>query len=153
MRYPVAMLVLIPALAWAQQPEAPPEAAQPSVEVQPATSRWYEIYRNGDKVGYSHVAWAPSTWEGTKTVHDTTRVERRSTRNMSGVKNVFASSIKIELERAVDGTLYLERYEVHPNTVIRVRKGSGRWSPSCAGPAAATATAAGCSAARSSARS
>ena len=107
MRHPAALLVLLPVLAWAQETQPDPVPA-----IQPATSRWYEIYRNGDKVGYSHVAWAPSTWQGHKTIHDTTTVQRRSTRNMSGVKNVFSSSIKIELERGLDGTLYLERYEV-----------------------------------------
>jgi transglutaminase-like putative cysteine protease len=73
---------------------------------QKATERWYEIVRAGHKVGYTRVVWAPSTWKGKKTIHDTTTVVRRTVRDMAGVRDVFETSVGIDLERDLDGSLW-----------------------------------------------
>ena len=52
-----------------------------------ATERWYEILRDGQKLGHSRVVWAPSTWEGKPTVRDTTTVTTQSVRDMLGMKD------------------------------------------------------------------
>lgn len=83
-------------------------AAPPGV----ATARHYEVLRNGQKVGHSTVTWAPSTWEGKRTVHDTTTIVRRSVRDMSGHKDLFETTVTIDLERDEDGTLWWQRVSV-----------------------------------------
>ena len=74
-----------------------------------AVERYYEIFQRGQKLGYSKVTWAPSTWNGRPTLRDQTTVVRRSVRNMSGYKTVFETRVEIELERGYDGTLWWQR--------------------------------------------
>jgi transglutaminase-like putative cysteine protease len=79
---------------------------------QVATERYYEVLRNGQKVGHTKVTWAPSTWNERKTVHDSTTIVRRSVRNMMGHKDLFETTVTIELERDEDGTLWWQRVSV-----------------------------------------
>jgi hypothetical protein len=76
---------------------------------EPATERWYEQLSQGQKVGHIKVVWAPSTWKGRKTVHDTTVFVARSSRDMSGMKDTFESTNTVELERGEDGTLWAQK--------------------------------------------
>ncbi|MEZ6187102.1 MAG: transglutaminase-like domain-containing protein [Planctomycetota bacterium] len=71
--------------------------------------RYYEIQRGGQKLGYSKVTWAPSTFQGQPSLRDQTTVVRRQTRNMSGYKTVFETRVEIELERGYDGTLWWQK--------------------------------------------
>ena len=73
------------------------------------TERWYDNLRNGQKSGYFRVVWAPSTWEGRKTVHDTTLMVQRESRSMDGMQDRFESSLTIDLERDADGRLWWQR--------------------------------------------
>ena len=96
------------ALLLALAPSAPGQEAT-APEVVPTTDRWYEILRRGQKVGYTRVTWAPSTWKGKKTLHDTTTVVRRTVRNMAGIMDEFETSYVVDLERGTDGTLWWMR--------------------------------------------
>lgn len=89
--------------------EAP---SRPSAPAKGQTERWYENSQRGVKGGYFQVVWAPSTWEGKPTVHDTTTVVSKSVRNMSGVRDVFETTTTVDLERAEDGTLWWQRVRV-----------------------------------------
>ncbi len=74
-----------------------------------ATERWYENFRRGKKSGHSRVVWAPSTYEGKKTVHDTSVHVSRTIRDMAGQKDVFESTTTTDLERDDDGSLWFRR--------------------------------------------
>ncbi|MCO5165652.1 MAG: transglutaminase-like domain-containing protein [Planctomycetes bacterium] len=106
------------ALALAALLLAPARADTPAV----ATERHYEILRNGQKVGYCSVTWAPSTWQGKRTVHDTTTIVRRSVRNMMGVKDTFSTTTTIDLERDEDGTLWWQRIRVDEGARVLVEE-------------------------------
>lgn len=120
---PLPLWLLVLLLAGAGAPALPQEAQGSSspapvgsptggvaaVDSHGAVERWYEVLRNGQKVGWQKVAWAPSTWQGRPTLHDTTTIVRRSVRNMSGIKDEFQYTITIDLERSEDGTLWWER--------------------------------------------
>lgn len=95
----LALLLLVLA------PLAPAQDAPARV----ATERFYEVFRNGKKLGHSKVAWAPSTWQGKRTLHDTTTTVTKSVRNMGGHKDVFESVQTLDLERDEDGTLWWQR--------------------------------------------
>lgn len=97
-------------------------ASEPSV----STDRWYEIRRSGQKYGHSQVVWAPSTWEGRPTVHDTTTITERSVRNMMGIKDVFETVTRIDLERGDDGTLWWMKVSVEE--AGRVTSSETRWT-------------------------
>src|SRR5205823_1758305 len=71
--------------------------------------RWYERRREGQKLGWSRVAWTPSTWEGKRTVHDTTTESMSSTRKMMSEEDTFTSESVSETERGEDGTLWWMR--------------------------------------------
>jgi len=98
--------------------------AEPGV----STDRWYEILRNGQKYGHSRVVWAPSTWEGRPTVHDTTTIVERSIRNMMGIRDVFETVTTIDLERGDDGTLWWLKVAVEEAN--RVTTEETRWTGS-----------------------
>ncbi|MDJ0973529.1 MAG: transglutaminase domain-containing protein [Planctomycetota bacterium] len=76
------------------------------------TERWYEVESRGQKAGYFQVVWSPSTWEGKQTLHDTTTRVTRRMRDMMGHKDVFESTLTIDLERSEDGTLWSQRLRV-----------------------------------------
>ncbi|RMG17731.1 MAG: DUF3108 domain-containing protein [Planctomycetota bacterium] len=95
--WPLALLCLGIGPLSAQ--DSPPKAAE----------RWYEVLRHGKKVGYARVVWAPSTWRGRSTIRDETTIVRRTSRNMGGALDVFETTVEIELERALDGTLWWMR--------------------------------------------
>jgi hypothetical protein len=97
-------------------------ASEPGV----ATDRWYEIRRSGQKYGHSQVVWAPSTWEGRPTVHDTTTITERSVRNMMGIRDVFETVTRIDLERGDDGTLWWMKVAVEE--AGRVTSSETRWT-------------------------
>lgn len=99
----------LPLFALALLSLAPPAQAQTSAPAQKPTERWYEIQELGQKVGFTKVTWAPSTWQGKKTVHDTTTVLQKSVRNMAGYKTVFETTVTLDLERGRDGTLYTQK--------------------------------------------
>jgi len=107
----VAWLACGLAQAQSVAPVASPQPAAVDSQA-PATQRFYEIRRQGQKLGYSQVTWAPSTWKGQRTLRDHTHVVRRSVRNMSGRKSVFESRTLIELERDYDGTLWWQKSTV-----------------------------------------
>lgn len=97
---------------------APARADTPAV----ATERHYEILRNGQKVGHCSVTWAPSTWQGKRTIHDTTTIVRRSVRNMMGHKDTFSTTTTIDLERDEDGTLWWQRIRVDEGSRVLVEE-------------------------------
>lgn len=76
--------------------------------VQPS-EKWYEESLNGRKTGHRRVVWAPSTWKGKKTVHDTTTVVSVTQRDMAGMKDQFETTVTSDLERGEDGTLWWMR--------------------------------------------
>ena len=84
----------------------------PASATEESTERWYEIVQGGQKQGYFQVVWAPSTWEGKKTLHDTTTQVRKSVRNMMGIKDVFESTQTVDIERDADGSLWWQRVRV-----------------------------------------
>ncbi len=100
---PFVLLTVLGALPGARTTRAEPEAEGPRTE------RWYEIRLRGEKLGHARVVWAPSTWEGRKTVHDTTTSVQRSVRDMMGMKDVFETSMVTDLERGEDGRLWWYR--------------------------------------------
>lgn len=102
-RLALALLALLLAALPARAQTAPPD---------PYGERWYELLRDGQKVGYMQVTWSPSHWQGRRTVRDVTRVERLEVRNMSGVRTRFRSTTTLELERGIDGTLWWLRSDV-----------------------------------------
>ncbi|MHC5011294.1 MAG: transglutaminase-like domain-containing protein [Planctomycetota bacterium] len=110
----LACLCLLPALP------TPAEAAPPDAEQ--STERWYETLQNGNKIGYSRVVWAPSTWEGRPTLHDTTTFVNRSVRNMMGVRDVFETTHTVDLERDADGTLWWRKDVVEEAGRIRTEE-------------------------------
>ncbi len=73
------------------------------------TARWYEQSMDGHKSGFLRVVWAPSTWQGRKTLHDTTTAVRRTQRNMDGILDTFEITTIVDLERGADGTLWWMR--------------------------------------------
>lgn len=96
---PLLLLLLLTPVAWAQAPN-------------PAhVERWYEIARGQQKIGHQRVVWSPSTWQGKRTVHDSTTIVRRSVRDMAGSRDVFETTTVMELERGEDGTLWWLRSE------------------------------------------
>lgn len=92
------------------------------------TERWYERLMNGQKAGYFQVVWAPSTWEGKKTVHDTTRNVTTTVRNMVGRLDRFTTTTQIDLERSPEGTLWEQRFQVEEAGRIQVE--TLRWTGS-----------------------
>jgi transglutaminase-like putative cysteine protease len=74
-----------------------------------ATSRWYEQLQHGQKSGWLHVVWSPSTWEGRTTVHDTTTSLARTARRMDRVVDEFEDRTVSDLERGEDGTYWWSR--------------------------------------------
>ncbi len=76
------------------------------------TERWYERLVRGQKVGHVRVVWAPSTWQGRKTVRDTTTFVTATLRDMSGVKDVFETTVTVDLERSEDGVRWWQRTQV-----------------------------------------
>jgi transglutaminase-like putative cysteine protease len=86
---------------------APPRSSRAAEGA--ATERWYEILREGQKYGHSRVVWAPSTWKGKPTVHDTTTEFHQSVRDMLGMKDEFVTTTTSDLERSEDGTLWWMR--------------------------------------------
>ncbi|HVG93581.1 MAG TPA: transglutaminase-like domain-containing protein, partial [Planctomycetota bacterium] len=87
----------------------PRDEAPPPVEREGATTRWYEMRRQGQKLGWIRVVWAPSTWQGKPTVHDTTTVRTREMRDMLGTEDVFEHETVVDVERGEDGTLWWSR--------------------------------------------
>jgi transglutaminase-like putative cysteine protease len=106
-RMPAGALALVLALA-----------ALPATATEDATERWYEVQVNGQKQGYFQVVWAPSTWEGKKTLHDTTTQVTKSVRNMMGVKDVFETTQTVDIERDADGSLWWQRVRVEEATRV-----------------------------------
>lgn len=84
------------------------------------SEKWYEQSRDGNKTGYRRVVWAPSTWEGRKTVHDTTTVVSQTQRDMAGLKDRFETTVVYDLERGLDGTLWWQRMRVEEAGRVRV---------------------------------
>ena len=78
-----------------------------------AVSRWYERRNEGQKLGWIHVVWVPSTWEGKATVRDTTTSVSREARQMMETEDVFESEAVSEIERGEDGALYWQRTTEH----------------------------------------
>jgi len=105
-------LLLLPALSFASG-DAP-------------TERWYEQLRQGKKVGHIRVVWAPSTWEGHKTVRDTTTFTTATRRNMAGMQDVFRITSTVELERGVDGTFWWQR--TRTEEASRILREETRWT-------------------------
>jgi len=97
-----ASLVLALVLAWAPGTRAAEDT--PS-----RTARWYDQLMDGGKAGFLRVVWAPSTWQGKKTLHDTTTAVSRTQRNMAGMRDTFEVTTTLDLERGVDGTLWWMR--------------------------------------------
>jgi hypothetical protein len=81
----------------------------PPVEREGATTRWYEMRTEGQKLGWIRVVWAPSTWRGRPTVHDTTTIRTREMRDMLGTEDVFENETVVDVERGEDGTLWWQR--------------------------------------------
>ncbi len=73
------------------------------------TARWYDQMTDGGKAGFLRVVWAPSTWQGKPTLHDTTTAVSRTQRNMAGMRDTFEVTTTLDLERGVDGTLWWMR--------------------------------------------
>lgn len=96
----LALLLLVPA-ARAQAPAPDPTHVE----------RWYEIVRGAQKIGHQRVVWSPSTWQGKRSVHDSTTIVRRSIRDMAGTRDAFETTTVMELERGEDGTLWSLRSE------------------------------------------
>jgi transglutaminase-like putative cysteine protease len=91
-------------------PALSPAAPDPDEPTDPnATSRWYDLVENGEKVGFLHVVWRPSTWNGKPTVHDTTRQVTRQARKMDRVEDLFVVESVSDLERSADGTYWWSR--------------------------------------------
>ncbi len=101
-RLSLGLLLLV---ATAATTRASEETTQP-------TSRWYEESLDGNKTGFRRVVWAPSTWQGKKTLRDTTTVVSRTQRNMGGVRDTFEVTSTSELERGADGTVWWMRTRV-----------------------------------------
>jgi len=80
--------------------------AAAATQIEGSTSRWYEVRSQGQKLGSVHVVWAPSTWQGKKTVRDTTTQRTREGRQMLGTEDVFEDETVSEVERGEDGTLW-----------------------------------------------
>ncbi len=109
---PVSALRHASLLALLALAAALPAPAQEPAVAGVATERHYESFANGQKVGHWTVTWAPSTWSGRRTVHDTTTTVTRSVRNMMGHKDLFESTVTVDLERDEDGTLWWQRVRV-----------------------------------------
>lgn len=73
------------------------------------TERFYENRSRGQKIGHSEVVWAPSTWEGKKTVHDTSTHVSVSVRDMAGIRDRFETTQITDIERSEDGTLWYRK--------------------------------------------
>ena len=80
--------------------------ARASDEQPVRTARWYDQLVEGHKSGFLRVVWAPSTWQGKQTIHDTTMSVSRTQRNMAGMVDTFEVTTLVDLERGVDGTLW-----------------------------------------------
>ncbi len=119
-RLPLVALLALHALtapARAQEPAAPAPAPGGV-----ATERHYEAFANGQKVGHWTVTWAPSTWQGKRTVHDTTTTVTRSVRDMMGHKDLFETTVTVDLERDEDGTLWWQRVRVEEGSRVVVEE-------------------------------
>lgn len=92
------------------------------------TEKWYDISVDGKKSGYIRVVWSPSTWEGRKTVHDTTTFVTATTRDMVGIKDRFETTVTTELERSEDGVLWWMR--TRTEEADRVHVTEVRWTGS-----------------------
>src|SRR5687767_14769989 len=94
----------------ATTPKVEPASATRAEGLAPgAIERWYEMRREGQKLGWLRVIWAPSTWEGKPTIHDTTTVSSRSARRMMEHEDEFVSESTTDVERGEDGTLWWMR--------------------------------------------
>ncbi|MFO0931258.1 MAG: transglutaminase domain-containing protein [Planctomycetota bacterium] len=71
--------------------------------------------------------WAPSTWEGTPTVHDTTTSSTRQVRQMMETEDEFGVESTTEVERGLDGTLYSMRSVANENGA-RTSTSELRWT-------------------------
>ncbi len=71
--------------------------------------RWYEHREAGQKLGWVRVVWAPSTWEGTPTIRDTTTSSSKSVRQMMDTEDEFGVESTTEVERGLDGALFWMR--------------------------------------------
>jgi len=105
-----------------------PPAAQAADEPGLRSEKWYEQTLDGNKTGYIRVLWSPSTWEGKKSVHDTTTFVQATQRDMAGMKDRFETTTTIDLERGEDGTLWLERVRTEEAGRIQIRE--TRWTGS-----------------------
>jgi len=103
------------------KPEPTARAAVPGT-----TTRWYEKRREGKKLGWLRVVWAPSTWEGKPTVHDTTTEHTSEGRDMLGTQDVFENETVSDVERGTDGALYWMK-SVTTENGGRVSTGETRW--------------------------
>ena len=90
------------------------------------TEKWYDLKQDGNKLGYIRVIWTPSTWEGKKTVHDTTTFVTASQRDMGGIKDRFETTTTSDLERGEDGTLWWMR--TRTEEAGRVHVSELRWT-------------------------
>lgn len=117
---PSAPPVVAPAPAPAPPAPAAGDAspARPETATGPASGkelppgalvRWYERRNEGQKLGWLHVVWVPSTWDGKPSVRDTTTSSTREVRQMMEVEDVFESESVTETERGEDGTLWWQR--------------------------------------------
>jgi len=79
--------------------------------------RWYEHRESGQKLGWVRVVWAPSTWEGTPTIRDTTTSSSKSVRQMMDTEDEFGVESTTEVERGLDGALFWMRTVAVENAV------------------------------------
>jgi transglutaminase-like putative cysteine protease len=111
-----------PAARGAESPKPPPAAAAPSKGTRSAPPsgaadaipegairRWYDVLEEGQKTGTLEVTWAPSTWNGHKTVRDVTTESRITARDMAGTTDVFSTETVSTTERGEDGTLWWQK--------------------------------------------
>ena len=107
---------------------AVPAARAADEPVELRTERWYEQSRDGKKTGYQKVVWSPSTWEGRRTVRDTTTFISRTQRDMGGMKDLFETTITSDLERGEDGTMWWMRVreEEHGRIIERENRWTGK---------------------------
>ncbi len=90
-------------------------------------ARWYEQRESGQKLGWIRVVWAPSTWEGTPTIHDTTTSSTRQVRQMMETEDEFGVESTTEVERGLDGALYAMR-TVSVENAARTSVAELRWT-------------------------
>lgn len=90
---------------------AGPGAAAPSeaAATDTTSARWYEQRESGQKLGWIRVVWAPSTRDGAPTIRDTTTSSTRQVRQMMDTEDEFGVESTAEVERGLDGTLWVHR--------------------------------------------